>query len=369
MGSAETVDWLDGVKGACMVLVVFFHVSLWYASAPIGQTAWFDVSVTLTPLRMPTFFLVSGILAQHAIDHDWAKARRRSLNLYVVYLLWTTLFSLRLFVPAARDDDPAPTLELLGANAILPTYYWYIWALPAYYLLSVGARRLLGRASPWLIVPAALISFFALELDNLFSRLYPPVLELAWTAATMQNFLWFYIGIVAKTWIVGTLERTRRRTMVLALVAALAFVIVVRLLPAGTTTSLVVVGGSERFMQMVQTPGYVVMMLSIFVLLRATWFTRFFNWIGRGTLSVYILHLWLIIAMTAVLLVVPPPQLPPWLGWIVPIVLTLAISVVSRLIGRLITKSPFRWMLNGPLPLAQRRRARGGSDRGDPTGG
>ena len=227
---AKTIDWLNGVKGACMVLVVVVHVAGWYAAAPLGKTEWLDISNALTPLRMPTFFLVSGILAQNAIDNDWPKARRRSLNLYFVYLLWTTmLVSLYLLAPFTRGEDPEPALELLGANAILPTYYWYIWALPVYYLLTAGARRLLGRMSPWLMVPAALLSFFALDLATLFSS-YSPVLERYEIpiAQTIQNFLWFCSGVVAKTWIVGTFDRARRRTLVLAFLAAVAFVFVVR---------------------------------------------------------------------------------------------------------------------------------------------
>jgi uncharacterized membrane protein YcfT len=343
---AKTIDWLDGVKGACMVLVVVLHVAMWYQGAPLGETEWLDISTELQPLRMPTFFLVSGILAQNMIYNNRPKARRRALNLYFVYLLWTALV---VIVVALPSDSHVPTIESLIANAVLPTGYWYIWALPVYYLVSAGARRLLGRGSVWLIVPAAFLSFFAHDLEASFRPFYAPLLDAASTTITpvMQNFLWFYLGLVAKVWIVRTFDRARPRTLVLAFVAALGLVIAVRLLPGGATTSLASVGGAKRLLQMLETPGYVVMMLSIFVLLRATTFTRFFNWIGRGTLPVYVFHLWLIAPITVVLSIAPP--LASWLGWIVPIVLALAISIACRLIGLVITKSRFRWALNGPF--------------------
>jgi fucose 4-O-acetylase-like acetyltransferase len=336
-----------------MVLVVVLHISGWYLVGGFGETRLFDISLDLTPLRMPTFFLVSGLLAKSAIDNDWAKARRRSANLYFAYLLWTTVVSLRLFVPAAREaGDAAPTLKLLAANAIVPSFYWYIWALPVYYVIAAGLRRLLGRNAAWLLAPAALLSLCAHDINTALTPLYPRVLEVMWTTETMQNFLWFYLGIVAKEWIVCSFDTASRRALMPAFAAALAYVIALRLTP-WHPHSVTPVGGWERLVQMIETPGYMVLAMSLFVMLRNTRVTRFFNWIGRGTLSVYLFHFFGIMTVTVLVMFLPEPELPPWLGWIAPLALAIAISAACRWIGIGIGKTPLRWTLTGPFPLSQ----------------
>jgi uncharacterized membrane protein YcfT len=347
---AHTIDWLDGVKGACMVLVVLLHVSAWYLQSDVGTTRWDALSVALTPLRMPTFFLVSGILAKTAVDKSWPKVRRRSLNLYFVYLLWTTLISLRLFIPIARGDKPVPNFELLGANAIVPAVYWYLWALPLYYLLATAGRRLLGRHSPWLLLPAVLVSFFASELDTLFRPHYPQVLDGICAAETMQNFVWFYLGIVAKDWIIDTFDHATRRALLVALAVAVSYIAVVNI-GGETPTSVIAVGGTARLVQIVETPGYMVVMLAAFIVLRRSMIARLFDWIGRGTLSVYIFHWFGLMATTVVLIGMPHPRLAAWLGWVVPVALSFAIVIACRAVGIVVCRSRIGWVLNGPFPL------------------
>lgn len=348
-----------------MVLVVLLHVSSSYLQSDLGITSWSEISVALTPVRMPTFFLVSGILAKCAIDTDWPKVRRRSLNLYIVYLLWTTLVSLRLLIPVARGDRPIPTLELLGWNALVPAVYWYLWALALYYVVATAGRRLLGRWSPWLLAPAALVSYFAHDLDVSFGPHYPPSLEGICAAETMQNFLWFYLGVVAKDRIVGGFDHARRRSLVLALVGAIGVITLLNVV-GEVPASIVAVGGTARLLQMVQTPGYMVAMLSAFVVLRRSVLTRFFDWIGRGTMSVYVFHWFALMAITTALMVLPHPRFSEWLGWLVPVALSFAIVAACRAVGILICRSPLAWMLNGPIPPIEKVSSRA-SDPPPPT--
>lgn len=49
---ATRIDWLDGVKDACMVLVCRLPRRGLDLSEQLGETEWLDVSIALKPLRM-----------------------------------------------------------------------------------------------------------------------------------------------------------------------------------------------------------------------------------------------------------------------------------------------------------------------------
>lgn len=72
----QEVLWINTLKGGCILLVVLHHTiittfipSLQYLTAGmIPADMWVVFNKYLSPLRMPAFFFVSGLLAASAIS-------------------------------------------------------------------------------------------------------------------------------------------------------------------------------------------------------------------------------------------------------------------------------------------------------------
>lgn len=67
MEHKSRLDWVDGAKGICILLVVMFHATLHLT--PLlgsGGFAWF--THFSGPFRMPDFFLISGLLLSRRLN-------------------------------------------------------------------------------------------------------------------------------------------------------------------------------------------------------------------------------------------------------------------------------------------------------------
>ena len=85
------LEWVDLVKSVSVLLVVLMHFVLTLldvTGSPITEF-WRGLIAVLEPLRMPTFFVVSGRLAAGAVKRDWRSSRRRTLGTTYLYVLWS----------------------------------------------------------------------------------------------------------------------------------------------------------------------------------------------------------------------------------------------------------------------------------------
>lgn len=128
-----------------MVLVVLLHSSNWYVDGQgFGPSIWLDFSRAVEPLRIPLFFVVSGTLIASRIERDPPKVLRRAASLFSVYILWTVIHASRLALfPGLAPQTPFSP-ELIIWTILTPGIYWYIWALPLYYAVTVlffGGQR------------------------------------------------------------------------------------------------------------------------------------------------------------------------------------------------------------------------------------
>ncbi|MCM5703339.1 acyltransferase family protein [Larsenimonas salina] len=173
------IDWIDAAKGACIVLVVFYHAVYFMMDASpfqdtLAHTLWFKLMVALKPLRMPLFFLISGLLAHSAIvSRPWRITLKPRLAMMLwLYVLWVILRTVSAFllvqfanpeyVPNAGTlpltlDEQIETV-LFGTNGV-----WYLYALAAYFVVFKALNRWAA-----LVVPVTfLLSIFSIVLiDN-----------------------------------------------------------------------------------------------------------------------------------------------------------------------------------------------------------
>jgi uncharacterized membrane protein YcfT len=288
----QQLDWVDFAKGLCMVLVVLFH-SGQFMETQINngyEGFWWPVNLSLSPLRMPLFFFVSGMLYAGAIHRPLSQTRARTVGLYYVYLIWALIFLLRLYLPQARDEgEAAPQLWEVVLSLVLPTSFWYLYALPAFFLLSWLLVRTLKRHSVWALIPLALLSAVSILIDPFTETILAPPLDSLKVPSLATHFVWFFLGLHGKDMWGRLMTRASYQRLVMSAAVYVALYLVT--FTFGLQLLLNVPLSVLALFLMVQVTALVRMDLGPAVLLRR---------IGKQTLPVYIGHIFLISIVSAV---------------------------------------------------------------------
>jgi len=157
-----------------MILVVFMHVDGRHYAHIAGDgaiaTFWDTATSFARPVRMPLFFLISGLLAADAIKKKWKDILfNRVFSLLYIYILWTvilaahSIFVRHLMYPGF---DISESIISSGMNLLWPHAMWFIYALLLYFFVaryirstplfvSLTGAAVLSAASEWLPEPTA----------------------------------------------------------------------------------------------------------------------------------------------------------------------------------------------------------------------
>lgn len=202
--TGQRQPWADVAKGACIALVVLWHVTRkdylqlpWHVGVPVTG-AWGTFSEVLLPVRMPLFFFISGIFAVRQLERPWrAVLTGRVASLLYVFVLWTLLQTLVLRAASGFDTAVAHSpSELLEQLTITPGNLWYLGALGAY----VAVARATRAAPHWALAGAMLLSIVAA------AGLMPTPGN---RYGLLTNLVWFLLGTR-----LHTLPQPRRRLLI-----------------------------------------------------------------------------------------------------------------------------------------------------------
>ena len=311
--------WVDVAKGVSILLVVLHHavvkdlaVQAPPALAPAAE-AWAAVTMALKPVRMPLFFVLSGLVAAGAVRRPWPQARRRVLSPYYLYVVWLVLqgafFSVERLLPMNRTQDLG---ELAGDLVWASTGLWFLYALAVYFALA----RVLSRfpRERVLLAAAAVSALSGLVPTEAWNR-----------TSVLFHFTFFALGALAP----DLVRRAAAEAVGLLPRLAVVYLAIVALLPLAhlpRTVDLLVAS-------VVGVP----LGIGLCVRLADGPAADGLAWIGRRTLPVYVIHA----PLLALALHLPEPlRASPWgqgyLGWLeaaaYPVVLTaLAVAVALLL--------------------------------------
>ncbi len=361
-GTGGRAAWPDAAKGVLIVLVVLWHSSLWmHENVNAGvEGIWRQFGLFMTPFRMPLFFFISGYLASRALARPLAGTRRRTLGLYWIYVIWSIVFLARQFIPMASTTPPRP-LGILTA-LILPTSFWYLWALPFYFLFCFVAVRVLGRRSGWLLVPLTALALCSPLVHSWSSQILSEPYDAVKLPSVMRNLVWFYAGTQLRPlW--DRMMRTASwgRLVVGVTTYAAAFALVEIFSPPSDDGSWTIVPLS-----------FIALFVSSQLLGLLTYRSRgadVLQRLGRDTLPIYVFHLFIISAVSAVAKITHLDTFLadhlPVASSLVPPLLTVLIIPFTLWAASLIRRSPLRWLLVAPTAVvgaAADRPAVAGSD-------
>jgi uncharacterized membrane protein YcfT len=304
-------SWADVAKGACILLVVLWHVITkhylqvdWRLALPLPG-AWGLLGEQLLPLRMPLFFAISGMFAAGAVGRSWRVLGRSKVAkfgyLYAVWLLiHTAVLALVPDFDTARAGGP---LELLEQLTITPSNLWYLLALAAYFTVAKAMRR----APTTLVLAAALALSLVVAADLLATP--------GNRGGLLQNLVFFLAGLRLRPVVEDLARAANWRRLALLGGGYAAGLVVLRLLPTtGPLVSVVAVAFGVT---------------AAAIAARSRVVARVLGDIGRRTLPIYVLHMPVLAICHAVLIgpmdrADPPMQL--LLAVAEPVLLTVAVT-------------------------------------------
>jgi fucose 4-O-acetylase-like acetyltransferase len=145
--SRSRIDWIDVARGVAILMVILLHAEGTLKNFAGSPPAWVtSMNDLLGQIRMPLFFLCSGLLAHWGLNKSWAVVTRQRLGVLAwVIILWTTIYmALKPWFNASPwAPDPTP---IGGLWYIVP--YTLLWFLYAILLLSVLMRAVMPLRAP-----------------------------------------------------------------------------------------------------------------------------------------------------------------------------------------------------------------------------
>lgn len=333
-------EWVDFAKGMAMLAVVYFHVTLFFGEVGVDN-ALGRVKLAFELFPMPAFFLLSGLLNRRASTWTFSELwRRRLLPILYIYVLWSLIrFGFYLALPMLATDaaDMAPTNPLtIVLLPVLPTSsYWFIYALALFTLTAWLLRR----------VPAIVQLGLAAALSAAVTSGWLDTHTIAWDR----------IGALFFFFLLGSIQSARIRIMVSR---APAWAIV-----ASVMGLLAVIAAMFLARGIIRVPFVVLVgqLLAVFVgfqIARLLCRARPFGWVsvvGRQSLTIYLLHLFLIAPLAFAVGLLSPDWSRP-VDILVCVVATAAVVAACLLFARVTSRA--RWLFAPPSWLSGARRRR-----------
>lgn len=263
--------WIDLVKAVAIMLVVLMHAEGRLAAHGLTSAGWAAVTTALGTLRMPTFFLVSGLFARKSLTLALPVFCTRKVWRFLwIYLLWSVGYVAMLALIGVVDHDGAFSDEAKGwvtGSLTASSELWYMVALPVFFL---GARAMRRMSVPVQLVGAASLSFlFGAGLMQ-FGMWGPDHMA--------DYFVYFLIGCYFGKVIRSLTVRVRWPSAVICGVAWVSLCITL----SGTAGENL----GNALLPLLAVP-FTLMLAA--VLARRAW-TGPLVWLGRNTLPVYVMH-------------------------------------------------------------------------------
>ncbi len=263
------IEWIDLVKATSVLLVVFMHatntiVDLGGPSWAMSALMWFNQLVE--PLRMPIFFLVSGMLASSAVHRPWAKTLNRTTGMLYLYVTWILLFLGFTVLLGASLEEPFTAILFAKSG------YWYLYAMALFFVVA----RLLRNQPAWLVVAVAIVPNLLRPLvDQMFGALIPGTL---FTSMTL-NIAFFLAGAYFKEILATVAQKaTIAHTIALGALSVLTSVLWMNMASA--------VGQSYFLLSVV----WVAFGISLAVQLTRNAAPAWATYVGARTLAVYVMQ-------------------------------------------------------------------------------
>jgi fucose 4-O-acetylase-like acetyltransferase len=261
--------WLDVAKGLGIVLVVYGHVMRGLIAGGIAGVPWVKVAdFFLYLFHMPLFFLLAGLTAGGSLRKGGGTFVKDKLwTIAYPYFLWSLIQGGIQIALGGAINDPLTPVELPMFVLFDPIgQFWFLYAL---FFCHLGLL-LLHRQRAALLVLAALSSVVALTLpdpDDILRR-------------TLLHFGFYAAGVLISA---RVLRAPSQPSITFTLLLWTLF------FAAGYAASLV----TDIPMSAAGLPASVLGIAGIIAVAKRMSgpLAKFFGWLGRMSMTIYILHI------------------------------------------------------------------------------
>jgi len=334
---ATRLAWVDAARGFCVLAVVLSHFVGWGMEPINGTTAqvlWEKASGQLTPIRMPTLFVLSGFLLSTRVRAGFADRRTlaSAASSYYLYVVWLALFALG--TVAGLSTGVAGWNDFVAQLVLPRTILWFVLGL-ALWTLILGAMHKVHPA----------VMLVALAVLSVASFWLPGQNGLDHYARVAQYGFFFGVGVYGKP----LLRRLAAGRLWLVTGGAVVVYLGIRVVMSAASDVYAV----EAVFSIVRdSAAALITIVVIAVLCRARWLRVPLVWIGRRTLPVYVMHP-LIISLVLKESDWDNLLLVPGAAYVAPILLTLVISLAAIALHWVLMRTPLRALFE--LPPAVKR--------------
>lgn len=303
---------------------------------------WEEINLMIGPMRMPLFFLLSGLFAAKALSERWRLfADRRVWIMVWLFVLWVPIREIWLSmvpltsvghsgsIPAPNGVDPenwGPMLERIGLSVLGPeSYLWFLYALALFAVLS----KLTRKVPPVL----QLLVAGAISVIN-------PLAELGWPWTNISQTYFFYLlGMYGAPWIHRIAQQRKPWILLGSLTVYISIAVWIQANHAHFNLGL---GGPVR--TILAVTGIIVAISALAPV--AHW--RVLSWlntIGSRTLPIFLMHIMVLATVTFVFDLVLPadPGLP-----LQPLILAGIAMALCIGLHKLLMSCGFSWLFVRP---------------------
>ena len=326
--------WVDVAKGISIVLVALHHVVVGAVAQDWVPDVAHEISSSLGTLRMPLFFLASGIFAARTLAGPWGRLLERRVAFFAwLYVLWLVIRYLwfGLLAHGVHLDAWASPWTVVSQLWLPASGMWFLYALALFSLVGRATRA----------VPPVLRIGAAAVLSALVGSGVVPVESYAWRSMAL-NLVFFLLGADASVAIRRGADALGRRAAVgLALGAGAAFV---ALTIALRDQGVVAVPGARLLTSLVAVAAGV----GLAVALAGTRAGRPPQWLGTRTLEVYLIHGLLLGVVMKLVTLVHPGAFAVVVGVILVLVTTGVVVAGSLAAARRLRAARAGWLFVPP---------------------
>lgn len=282
------VEWADTAKGLSIIGVCLMHIVTAVpdgTSTPLGLLSSF-----LDPLRMPLFFLVSGLFAHRVLERTLGDLwYRRLWFLLVPYLVFTPFQALIRLHMAGNADLPHLIQAILFGDPGL----WFLYTLMVYNIVA------------WLLRSQPAVVALALSFVPICAGMMTGWVQ---TQSFRQAFIYmpiFFAGLHFRTWFFGLANKAGNAAVILGTFGIfVAWEFVYRYMEAVVFQDWdIVIFSQNAFLALIRTFTAVPFGVVLAVWLSNTpMVNRFLTFVGANTLPIYVSHhamMWLFMDVIA----------------------------------------------------------------------
>jgi fucose 4-O-acetylase-like acetyltransferase len=314
------VEWVDLAKGLTISLVVLLHTTGMLVSRDLAPEIWTHINGFLQPIRMPLFFVASGLFSQGLLTMPWARMMRsRVAHLYYLYTLWLLVFfAAHNLLPREVRHGGYAKFENVVTGLVIPnSALWFIFGLAVF---AIAAKAISGLPLAVQFGAATVLSIVGYGDYGVFSDL-----GFAWRNLAMY-FVYFLLALHAKQLVVKFSQFASKRWLFAALgtyTAVYAFVVTFDVL------------GLNQLMLVVTTVGLGLGVLAAARLVGSP-LGNVFQAIGKRTLPVCIMMDILIALAVYALIKVPQVAVLPGVPAVLPLLVAATVVATALLVHKLL---------------------------------